>query len=258
MTKHWASCLRRGRMPGPAARATGSRAFLFVLSISALFAVLPAERSAAQIAVGTFDGFQDGTTQGWVAALAGRLPPVPPAVVADAGPGGVGDFALRITATGSPSGPGGKLVVNNVDLRWTGDYPAAGVLSIMVDVNNLNAFPLTLRLGLSEPLSVSVGGRWVTSSQIVPASSGWQTLVFSVEPNDLLPGDAFASDVDATLANVGVIRLLHSGAVSYQGEAIAAQLDVDNVEAVPEPSFWLGLVAGGLLLRSIGVTRRRP
>jgi hypothetical protein len=234
-----------------------SRAFLVVLSIPVLLAVLHADRSAAQIAVGTFDGFQDGTTQGWVAGLAGATPTVPPTTFANTGPTGAGDFALRLTSTGAVSGAGGRLVVNNVDLRWTGDYTAAGVVSIMLDVNNLNAFPLTLRLGFAEPPPLSVGGRWVTSGRVVPASSGWQTLDFSIAPEDLLPGDVLASDVDVTLANVGVIRLLHSVEVMYRGEAIVAQLDVDNVEAVPEPSLWLGLLAGGLLLRRMGVERRR-
>ena len=233
------------------------RAFLVVFSIPVLLAVLHADRSTAQIAVGTFDEFQDGTTQGWVAALAGANPPFPPTAVANAGPTGAGDFALRLTSTGSGLA-GSKLVVNNVDLRWKGDYPAAGVVSIMLDVNNLNAFPLTLRLGFAEPPPLSVGGLWVTSGRVVPATSGWQTLDFSIAPEDLLPGDEFASDVDVTLANVGVIRLLHSVAVMYRGEAIAAQLDVDNLEAVPEPSLWLGLLAGGLLLRRMGVERRRP
>lgn len=234
-----------------------SRAFLVVFSIPVLLAVLHADRSTAQIAVGTFDGFQDGTTQGWVAALAAANPPFPPIAVANAGPTGAGDFALRLTSTGGPLA-GGRLVVNNVDLRWTGDYPAAGVVSIMLEVHNLNDFPLTLRLGIAEPAQVSVGGRWVTSGRVVPASSGWQTLDFSIAPEDLLPGDESAFDVDETLANVGVIRLLHSVAVSYRGEPIAAQLDVDNVEAVPEPSLGLGLLAGGLLLRRMGVERRRP
>lgn len=258
MTEYWVSRVCRGRAPGRGTRMHRPRAFLVVLSIPVLLAVLHADRSTAQIAVGTFDGFQDGTTQGWVAALAGADPPFPPTAVANAGPTGAGDFALRLTSTGAVSGPGGRLVVNNVDLRWTGDYPAAGVVSIMLDVNNLNDFPLTLRLGFAEPPPVSIGGRWVTSGKVVPETSGWQTLDFSIAPEDLLPGDEFASDVDVTLANVGVIRLLHSVAVMYRGEAIAAQLDVDNLEAVPEPSLWLGLLAGGLLLRRMGVERRRP
>jgi len=235
-----------------------SRGLLIVLTASALLVALYAERSAAQIAVGTFDGFQDGTTQGWVASLGFGIPPVPPAAIANAGPTGAGDFALRLTATGSPNGAGGKLVVNNVDSRWTGDYAAAGVDAIMVDVNNPNAFPLTIRVGISESPSVSPSGLWVTQGAVVPASSGWVTLSLSLSPDDLLPADGLALDANVTLANVGVIRLLHTEAVNYRGEAIAALLDVDNVEAVPEPSLWLGLLAGGLLLRSMGAERRRP
>lgn len=203
------------------------------------------------------DDFQDGTTQGWVASLGFGVPPVPPAAIADAGPMGAGDFALRVTGTGSPFGAGGKLVVNNVDARWTGDYPGSGVAGVVLDVNNPNAFPLRIRLGIAEPQGTSVGGRWVTQAITVPAMSGWVVLEYSLAPEHLLPGDAVAPDVDTTLANVGVLRILHSEMPSYSGDAIAGQLDVDNVEAVPEPGLGLGLVVGSIALARLRGHRRR-
>ena len=62
---------------------------------------------ASAIAVGLLDTFQSGTTLDWVEGLGGAIAPIPPAVVANAGPGGSGDFALRITGTGSLAGAGG-------------------------------------------------------------------------------------------------------------------------------------------------------
>lgn len=249
----WASRRRFRGSPGRRWR----RRRIVIVSLAAGLLALGPGGALAQVSVGNLDDFQDATTQGWVAALGVGLPPVPPAVVADAGPTGAGDFALRLTGTGSPLGAGGKLVVNNVDSRWIGDYTAAGVGGLVVDVNNPNAVPLTLRVGIDEPPLVTVGGRWVTDGVVVPAMSGWVTLVFSLDPADLLPGDAQAIDASATLANVGVIRLIHSPAANYQGEPIAGQLDVDDVEAVPEPSLLLGLLAGGTLLRGMGAARRR-
>ncbi len=207
--------------------------------------------------VGTLDDFQDGTTQGWVASLGLGVPPVPPAAIADAGPTGAGDFALRITATGAPLGAGGKLVVNNVDARWTGDYPTSGVGGVALEVNNSNAFPLKIRLGIAEPQGTAVGGRWVTQGITVPAVSGWVGLEFSLAPEHLLPGDAVASDVDATLANVGSLRILHSETASFTGGAIAAQLDIDNVEALPEPTLATAIGVASMLFAGLADRRRR-
>ena len=211
---------------------------------------------SSAIVEGQLDDFQDGTTQDWVAALAGAIPPFPPAVVANAGPAGSGDFALRVTATGAVTGPGSKLVVNNNQPRWMGDYTAAGVEGVFLDVNNLSDVPLTIRVGLDMPPFIPGGGRWVTSGVVVPAMSGWRTLGFSVLAQDLLPGDAFAVDPAVTLSNVGVIRVLHSPEPSYIGESIAAVLDLDNVQAVPEPSVSLGLAMGGALLAGLVSSRR--
>lgn len=211
------------------------------------------DASPSGVAVGAFDDFQTGTTEGWVMSLGFGVPPVPPVAVADAGPLGAGDFALQITATGS-FGAGGKIVVNNVDPRWTGDYPAAGIAGILVDVRNPNAFPLSLRVGVAEPPGVSVGGRWVTPSIFVPATSGWLTVEVPLDPDFMLPGNPSAGNVDVTLANVGVLRVLHSNAASYIGDTVLGQLEIDNLEAVPEPALLPALGFGALALAAF---RRR-
>lgn len=223
----------------------------FALCIFALSVGVGTPLVSLAIVAGQLDDFQDGTTQEWVAALGGGLPPTPPAVVANAGPGGAGDFALRITASGAPTGPGSKLVVNNVETRWMGDYTAAGVEGVFLDVNNRSDVPVTIRVGLDVPPLVQGGGRWVTDGAVVPALSGWRTLGFSLLAEDLLPGDLFAVDPAATLSDVGVIRLLHSTTPSYRGETIGATVDFDNVEAVPEPMVSLGLAMGGVLLAGL-------
>ncbi|MEE2663000.1 MAG: hypothetical protein VX681_02680, partial [Myxococcota bacterium] len=213
------------------------------------------------ITVGQFDDFEDGTTQGWVVGTGfGVTPLVPPASVPDAGPTGLGDDALRLTGIGG-FGPGGKLVVDNHDAAWTGDYTAAGVGAILLDVNNLVAAPLTIRLALQPPPGVVGGGTWITPGIVVPAVdpelSGWTTLEFAIQAGDLImPIDAVATDAAATLAGVGGLRILHAAGDTFRGDVIAGQLDIDNIEAVPEPSVALVSATSLATLCALRVARR--
>lgn len=213
--------------------------------------------AAPAITIGQVDTFQDGTTQGWVDALQGAISPVPPTVLANSGPNGAGDFALRLSSTGSASGAGSKLVVNNVQPRWLGDYRAAFVTGLVLDLRNLGTTDLDLRVAVDGPAFGTTGGRWVSDDVFVPAQSGWQTLTFSLLAGDLLAGDFAATDAATTLANVAVLRVLHAPTASYTGAPIASQVLVDNIEVLPEPSLALSLLAGCALARAVGAGRQR-
>ena len=103
----------------------------------------PAATCLAEISVGHVDDFQDGTTQEWLGANV--------EAVADAGPNGTGDTALRASATGAPFGFNGKLIVYTESDSWTGNWTTAGVVQISLDVRNPNAFPLSMRLAIAGP-----------------------------------------------------------------------------------------------------------
>lgn len=212
---------------------------------------------ASAIVVGQLDDFQDDTTQGWVDALGGAISPVPPVVIADSGPGGAGDFALRATTTGSFIGAGSKLVINNVEPRWQGNYLAAGVDGLMVDVRNPGPTDLFLRVAIDGPAIGATGGRWVSPAVLIPAQSGWQTATLSLAPEDLLPGDFAATEAEATLANVAVLRLLHVSTASWVGDSGAAQMSIDDIEALPEPAAGTAVLVGSLLVGTLGAQRRR-
>src|SRR5690606_20880787 len=93
--------------------------------IAALLALGALAESASAITVGMVDTFSTGTNLGWGGSL------VTP--VADAGPGGTGDFAVQVSG-------GSRVVVHSQaipteddgpdDLRWTGNFTAAGVKKI--------------------------------------------------------------------------------------------------------------------------------
>lgn len=194
---------------------------------------------AFAVSLGMADTFQDGTTEGWASGAAN---PNPPLNAATGGPAGVGDRYLLLTATGV-AGPGGKLVAFSGP-QWAGDYPSTGVTGIGMDLNNLGATDLHLRL-----LFDSAAGSGFSSEVLVPAASGWIHAMFGVS---------------AALANIASFRLYHGPDAVFPGPAIAASLGIDNVTAVPEPSRWQMLFAGlatlvaATNLRRLAAPRSRP
>lgn len=186
---------------------------------------------AAAVSLGTSDSFDGGSTEGW---STGDPSPNPPVAV---------DGHLLITSTGI-AGPGGKLVAWPGD-DFDGNYLAAGVTALAMDLNNLGPTTLSLRLYLDGPL----GSTAVSNAAIVlPAGSGWTPVAFAMVPA------AFDGPATLVLGGVSQIRLYHGVAASYPGGAIVAQLGVDNVVAVPEPGVaWM--LAGGLA--ALALMRRR-
>ncbi len=199
-----------------------------VLLLSALAAAPP----AGSVILGQIDDFQDGTTQGWGSGVGN---PNPPVNVSDVGPAGVGDSSLQITSTGG-FGPGSRLVAFSF-FQWAGDYTSAGVDLIVADVNNVGSTALDLRLAID-----GSGGQFASSVAVPLApGSGWQTIGLPISPADLTSVGGF--DVNATLASAVQLRLLSAASPSFMGDPIVAELLVDNIVAVPEPSPML-LTAG--------------
>lgn len=187
--------------------------------------------SAAAVSLGTTDTFDGGSTEGW---STGDPSPNPPVAI---------DGYLLITSTGI-SGPGGKLVAWPGD-DFDGNYLAAGVRALAMDLNNLGPTPLSLRLYLDGPLGSTAVSR---SAIVLPAGSGWISVAFPMLPA------AFDGPGNLVLGNVSQLRLYHGVAASYPGGNIVAQLGVDNVVAVPEPGVaWM--LAGGLA--ALALMRRR-
>lgn len=205
--------------------------------------------SAHSITLDAVQDFQDGLTGGWGA---GSTFPNAPAVIPDLGPAGAGDFALQISTNGNPSGEGSRLVGLNSSSLWTGDYTAAGVTAITVDLSSPNNLPLNARFAVN-----GSGGRFVTTDVLVPAGTGvWNNYTFSLEAASLLASGG--TDAAATLANVTELRLLHNPSPTHRGAVFGRTapfpgfLNADNLTAVPEPGASLLLGLG-----SLAVLRRR-
>lgn len=198
---------------------------------------------AAAVTFGMADTFQAGADGGWSAGLVSVNPP---AVVASGGPAGAGDGYLLITATGG-LGAGSRLTAI-AGAQWSGNYLAAGVDAISLDIRNFGSTPLQLRLWLMGP----AGGTALSSTAVtVPAGSGWTPARFALDASALTGSP---QGTLAALADVQQLRLFHSSTAAFPGEAIAAALGVDNISAVPEaPAAWL--MVPGLL--AVGALRKR-
>jgi hypothetical protein len=220
--------------------------------------------AAWSISLGQLDNFEDGTFQGWrmgfnATTLSHQQN------IADGGPAGAGDSFLQLVADGTAVA-GGRLTVFN-QLQWGGDYTAAGVTAIAMDLKNISSSEtLNLRLavngGFRDASFNIVGGVFVTAASISLASgSDWTRVVFSLKPEDLVvPADVgrssnvLGNDVQATLSHVQEVRLLNSAIPDWDGLPVVATLGVDNIHALPLPPA-LVLFGSGLMM--LLATRRK-
>jgi glucose/arabinose dehydrogenase len=206
-----------------------------LLAASLTAAALP----AGALTLGMVDTFQGGTTQGWGTGAANSAGPT---LVSSGGPAGAGDSFLSISATGL-GGPGGKLVAIN-DVQWAGNYLAAGITAVAMDLINLGSTDLSLRLALFGSTGIAV----TTQAVNLPAGSGWTHALLAIDAGSLTGG------VPGTLlGGVTEMRLFHASGAAFPGPNIHALVGVDNLSAVPEPGsaplLLAGLGLGGLLWR---------
>ena len=223
-----------------------------VLSATVLSTLLAALAPAHAVSVGEIDTFNAGI-EGWFAGGGpqGRIPAVPPAVVSGGGPGGAGDRYMLISANGSADA-GGRLVAMNA-AQWAGNYGAAGISSIAMDLRNLGTTALNVRLYFEDPIPGPPQNEAVTTASVLlPAGGAWTHAVFSITPSSLtvLQGSA-----TALLSNTTILRIFSGTAADFPPERIAGTLGVDNIQAIPEPETY-ALMAAGLAFLTWKAGRR--
>lgn len=177
------------------------------------------------------DDFEDGTTQNWSVGFDGD--PVP-SNVADPAPSHANDRALFMANTGAGGSRPNLLVINGTlsrDSTWAGDWTGAGLTHVSMDVRNPNLFELKMRLGITGPLSLGIGNRYITDAISVPADNAWHSIAF-----DVLPADFIAlnedDEIEEALANVTHLRILNNADESFFGSGVAGTFYLDNIRAL--------------------------
>lgn len=192
---------------------------------------------AHAIVLGQIDTFNSGSTQDW---RVGSPHPLPPTVSTGGGIGGADDHYLLLRAEGG-SGPASRLAIQNTE-QWSGNYIAAGITALTMDVNNFGSSSLSLRLLFDGDDGTNSARAWSAVPLVVPAASGWQRLVFPVTAADLRA--AGGGNVQLALSSAYSVRLYHGVSSSFPGGSVVATLGVDNITAVPEPTSALLLALG--------------
>jgi hypothetical protein len=181
--------------------------------------------AVGQIQVGTTSDFEDGTIQGW---SNGNNSPNPPTNIPTGGPTGANDnFLEEISAGGS--GAGSKLIIQNDNAEWTGDYAGAGVFQISFLAKNPGANDLFIRIALQ---GGSDNTRIATTNGIsLPTTqTDWDIFFLPVTANDFtLVGGT--NTIQEVLSDVSEIRILSNENIDFNGQAIAGTLHIDNITA---------------------------
>ena len=185
------------------------------------------------------------------------------------GSGGAGTQTINQIATGGAGDALGYLSISqtswhlgtNNATQWAGDYLAAGVTSIEMD---LNSFSFSPAAGPANPLIyitlTGPGGTWASSTPIsLTIAGGWQHASFGITPPDLTYLSGGTNNLNATLSAVTTLLIRHDySSPSNPGihpPHVTAVLGIDNITAVPEPSTYAILL--GSIVGLMAIIRRR-
>ena len=208
--------------------------------------LLAVSASAGAIMLGQIDTFTDGSLMGWGGGAQ-------PQNISTGGPDGAGDRFLQLTAyyRGGKNG-GGSLAAFNTG-QWSGNYQAAGVDLIEVDMRNQGTADLYMRWVFFD----SLGDRFVSANAIfIPQDNTWRHYLFPLGPANMtrvLGSGTYAQMI--TSVTRGMFR--HNPVPSSGGSyVVGGQIGIDNIlaGAVPEPTAFA--VLGSALLMAL-IRRRK-
>jgi hypothetical protein len=133
------------------------------------------------------------------------------------------------------------MVFFNDDARWLGDYQAANITAIAMDLRNLSNSAMTIRIAFRDGTTSAAPTAISTLGLALPANSAWVHAVFPISAASLT---LLNGATQAILQSPVDLRILHAPGANYPGPFINATLGVDDIQAIPEPSTVVQLLAG--------------
>jgi hypothetical protein len=169
------------------------------------------------------DDFQDGTTMGWGGNKLGTV-----TNIATGGPDGAGDRFLQTSVTGFHLG-------TKNTTQWAGDYQAANIEAVEMDLNHINPGPQRLNIRV---LLFGPGGTFASSGVTADVPTNiWTHYVFGLTSSDLVHVTGGTGILDDTLAGVTDLLVRHDSPFPTSPGShpphVTATLGVDNVHALP-------------------------
>jgi hypothetical protein len=205
--------------------------------------------------VGRIDDFEDGTVQEWSGGAE-------PNNIPNGGPFGSGDHYLQIRRPTSVAPYPFHLGAKNTT-AWSGDYLAAGIRAIEMDVKTFSVASgpdnLSMRIVLFGP-----GGAFSTKEPVtIITEDDWQHIEFGLTRSDLVrvlgygaiyedPGPGI-DNLTETLSDVETLLIRHDPApnptpIGLHPEHILATVGIDNIAAVPgqAPTYHTSWIFGNM------------
>jgi hypothetical protein len=170
---------------------------------------------------------------GWMKGFNSTMPP---SVISDGGPAGVGDGYLQNISTGIGTADSKQVFFNQA--QWTGDYVTNHVTRLQVDMANFSSATLYMRVAME-----SGSGSYISANPFVLGpNSDWQTVTFDFTAGsmtDLFGG--FSSPLADVLSTIFEVRILSEQpppdgqSLTRNGDTVASTLGMDNLRALTLP-----------------------
>jgi len=171
------------------------------------------------ITLGQIDSFEDGTKQGWEAG--------PSLQILSGGPGGPNDHYIKLMPGGS--GPGMLLQISN-GTQWSGNYLAAGVTGVEMDLINFATDAMPMRVAIGNGTT----GYGSTTAISLPADGQWHHLTFAISAASMTAGTQ-AAPFGQVISNVPTLNVFDSNTTQIPASGLNG-FGLDNIHAIPEPS----------------------
>jgi autotransporter-associated beta strand protein len=165
-------------------------------------------------------------------------------VVDSGGPAGDGDSFLELFSGSMGLKP--RLITVN-QTQWTGDFAAAGVGSLTMELKNFGTSPLPMRVTIRDQAgNSSIPGYSTTNPFMLPADGQWHLALFNLTAADMTgvnPSGGTLDPFSFVLMNVAEFRILSSTVPAVVGDMIDAEVGIDDITALSPPppaSIWTG------------------